>query len=355
MRIKTLIFELILIWWSLLFCQNIYAFENFSPYSSSPTVLPSAVTPLAHADTHEDGGSDEVTLENLPTASGNTNKMLKSDGDSTVSYDNTFRIDWTVLADILLYFGPESMEYNTANDTMIFRRSGVTEIITFDLANNSIEVAAVALPEVGLYDSGYSGVTRGGQLAAAFGGNLTNTGIGTQVSDVWLFGMLGGVKREILDWDGSAQTMTFGSPNDGEDFELDLSGTDPNVITEQSNSGVTLIESTTERALMIQTRISGTTYTATVQDCKGGTIYVTDAVTINLPPLFDGFNLTVNVYGAVTAHVNPDDSDLFILDGVALADGDKATSTGSTGAIIHIKYYNTDSLWASSDGWTDGN
>jgi hypothetical protein len=47
-----------------------------------------ASSPAAHAASHEDGGSDEVTIENLPTDELDTDKVLQPDGAGGVAWQD---------------------------------------------------------------------------------------------------------------------------------------------------------------------------------------------------------------------------------------------------------------------------
>jgi hypothetical protein len=58
--------------------------------------------------------------------------------------------------------------------------------------------------------------------------------------------------------------------------------------------------------------------------------------------------------GAVAVSVDPDASDLLILDGTTLDDGDKITNTSTTGDSARIRFYDATGAFASTNGWTDG-
>lgn len=86
----------------------------------------------------------------------------------------------------------------------------------------------------------------------------------------------------------------------------------------------------------------------------GGIIYVTSAATITIPAVAVGVNFTVVTKGAIAVSVDPNGADLLILDGTALADGEKATNLSTAGDILVISYYDATGWYAASNGWTNG-
>ncbi len=61
--------------------------------------------------------------------------------------------------------------------------------------------------------------------------------------------------------------------------------------------------------------------TLTETQCRGGVIYVTGAAVISLPAIKPGMSVSVITVGDVAVSVNPDDADVIVLDGTALAVG----------------------------------
>lgn len=94
--------------------------------------------------------------------------------------------------------------------------------------------------------------------------------------------------------------------------------------------------------------------TDSANEAYGYIVYVTAAATITLPAIAVGMSVTVIVVGAVAVSVKPNASDKIVLDGTTLDDGDKATSTSTTGDIAVFTYYSADGWYASTNGWTDG-
>lgn len=86
--------------------------------------------------------------------------------------------------------------------------------------------------------------------------------------------------------------------------------------------------------------------TLLASECKGQIILCASTMTLTAPSVFIGALSTVRVTTATKVHVKMDASDRLNLSGVAMDDGDKATSPGTAGAQITI--------WGdSADGWTE--
>lgn len=60
--------------------------RHFEDGSIPVAKLAAAPTPAAHAATHEDGGSDEIQVENLPTTETNAGYLLQAVGDGSVAF-----------------------------------------------------------------------------------------------------------------------------------------------------------------------------------------------------------------------------------------------------------------------------
>lgn len=108
----------------------------------------------------------------------------------------------------------------------------------------------------------------------------------------------------------------------------------------------------------VQTYSHSGSATLTLAQVRGAVHYTTGAATLTLPAVADGDSLTVITIGAVAVSVKPNASDLLILDGTALDDGDKATNTSTTGDLIVLTFRDATGWYAvsgSNDGdpWTD--
>lgn len=88
-------------------------------------------------------------------------------------------------------------------------------------------------------------------------------------------------------------------------------------------------------------------------------VYATATATITLPDtagLAVGTWVTVVSTTAAAVHVNPNDADLLIVDGVAYTAGQKASSSSGAGDLITLQYY-TAGKWmmtGRSGTWTNG-
>lgn len=102
----------------------------------------------------------------------------------------------------------------------------------------------------------------------------------------------------------------------------------------------------------------GTTHTvsidASTKEGYDSIHYITAATTITLPAVTAGTSFTFISTGANTITIDANASDLIILDGVTLDDGDSIDSAGAAGDIVVITYYNGTGWFASSNGFSDG-
>ena len=86
----------------------------------------------------------------------------------------------------------------------------------------------------------------------------------------------------------------------------------------------------------------------------GGTFICDTTGTIQLPAVAAGMNFTIITKGAIAVSADTNASDLMMLDGTLLDDGDKATNTSTAGDIIVFQYMDATGWVATSNGWTDG-
>ena len=113
----------------------------------------------------------------------------------------------------------------------------------------------------------------------------------------------------------------------------------------------------------VATGSKATTYTIgtdSADESYGGTIYVTSATTITAPAVVAGMNFTVVTIGDIAVSLDLNAADKMVLDGVTLADGDKATNSSKSGDTITCQYYSADGFYCWSGTvlgghWTDGN
>lgn len=113
----------------------------------------------------------------------------------------------------------------------------------------------------------------------------------------------------------------------------------------------------------IKTNSKAADYTIGTDDANeayGGTVYVTSAAVITAPEIAVEQNYCVTTIGDIAVSLDVNAVDHMILDGVTLADGDKATNTSKSGDTICCQYYSVDGQYCWSGTvlgghWTDGN
>jgi hypothetical protein len=152
----------------------------------------------------------------------------------------------------------------------------------------------------------------------------------------------------VLSVEGVAVAMVAGNIGAATATSPAVSDNDTSVATTAFVQG--------ERAIV--TKSTATNYTIGTTDSRelyGGVIYVTGAATLTVPAVAAGASFTVITVGAVAVSVDPNASDLIVLDGTALSDGDKVTNTSTTGDIAVFTYYDGTGWYCTSNSWTDGN
>lgn len=101
----------------------------------------------------------------------------------------------------------------------------------------------------------------------------------------------------------------------------------------------------------------GTTHTLTAAECYGAVYYITaSGVTLTLPAAADGMSIRVICTTANVGIIDANASDLIILDGTALDDGDSIDSAGAAGDVVDLHYYDSTGWFAVSISgtWVDG-
>lgn len=122
----------------------------------------------------------------------------------------------------------------------------------------------------------------------------------------------------------------------------------------KAGTGTKLVTNGNDASLPIYTEKHAANHTISAAECYGGVHYVTSAATITLPAAEAGMSVTIITVGAIAVSVDPNASDLIMLDGVALDDGDKITNLSTTGDIAVLTYYDATGWYAATNGWTDG-
>ena len=106
--------------------------------------------------------------------------------------------------------------------------------------------------------------------------------------------------------------------------------------------------------ISIYTEVLAASHTLSAVECYGSVYYVNSAATITLPAAAVGMCVTVITIGAIEVSVKPDATDLIVLEGLALDDGDKITNASLSGDIAVLTYYGTTGWYAATTSWTDG-
>lgn len=166
-------------------------------------------------------------------------------------------------------------------------------------------------------------------------------------------------------------TLTTGDANRAITLtgDLAMSGAFNITLTSTANTNVTLpttgtlatlggVETLTNKSLPITVKTTASNYTigtTSALELYGGVIYVTAACTLTIPAVTAGQSFTVITVGAVAVSVDPNASDLIMLDGVALSDGDSITNLSTSGDIAVFTYYDATGWYAATNGWTDTN
>lgn len=135
-------------------------------------------------------------------------------------------------------------------------------------------------------------------------------------------------------------------------------GTATTLVTARAINGVNFNGSaaiTTGSPITVKsTATNYTVGTTSALELYGGVIYATAACTIAIPAVVSGVNFTVITIGNFAVSVDPDATDLIVLDGTSLADGEKATNLSTSGDILVVTYYGASGWVAISNGWTNG-
>jgi hypothetical protein len=169
---------------------------------------------------------------------------------------------------------------------------------------------------------------------------------------------------------GAASWLAISTPEPGSVAVGDITGLGTNVATALANNanaagGFTTINGTaaltnktialdTNTVTVYTTKYSAGSHTLATTEVYGGVIYQTGAGTIVLPAVAAGMSVTVITIGAVAVSVDPNASEILVLDGTSLTGGHKATNLSTAGDIITLTYYAAGEWYAASNGWTDG-
>lgn len=115
-------------------------------------LLADGQTPTAHAASHSNGGSDEITVENLGTASSDVSTALRPDGAGGLAFVDVAHADLT---------GVTANQHHTEDHAARHSDGGADEIITENLATASTDTTLVLSPD-GAGGTQFASVPSGG-------------------------------------------------------------------------------------------------------------------------------------------------------------------------------------------------
>jgi len=87
---------------------------------------------------------------------------------------------------------------------------------------------------------------------------------------------------------------------------------------------------------------------------NGHTNYVNAAATLTMLAVDTETNFNVKTIGAVQVTIDPNSSDLIVLDGTAGTDGVTIVNLTTAGDVAAIQYYDATGVYAATNGWTVG-
>jgi len=90
------------------------------------------------------------------------------------------------------------------------------------------------------------------------------------------------------------------------------------------------------------------------QMSNGHTNYVNAAATLTMLAVDTETNFNVKTIGAVQVTIDPNSSDLIVLDGTAGTDGVTIVNLTTAGDVAAIQYYDATGVYAATNGWTVG-
>lgn len=194
------------------------------------------------------------------------------------------------------------------------------------------------------------------QAAATALTKVTNdvTTVANDNDAVKLLTAVAGVKQTVYN-NGANVLQVF--PNTSDNLGQ---GVDASITIEPGQFGVFTAKDATNWIAVISTPSSKVTKHSTsatltrAQMSNGHTNYATAAITLTMLAVDEDTDFNVKTVGAVAVSVDPDGSDLLLLDGTALDDGDKITNTSTSGDTAVIQYYDSTGAYAATNSWTDG-
>jgi len=231
----------------------------------------------------------------------------------------------------------------------------------------TLTTASTATPTLTFNDSDGEGASK---FAGKIMMNMTTTTDDAETADIGIYAIYGGdvndVGYMVAEYDGSAESWTFGDETIGEDLKWDFSTAGKVTVT--SPGGGTLVDFS---ALNLSTTgtVSGGSLTPVTDDADdfddtgpdifaganlyGGTFIANGTGIINLPAVAVGMNFTIITLGAIAVTINPDDANQILADGVLLDNGDALLNNSTAGDIAVCQYYQAGDWVCTTNGWTD--
>jgi len=292
----------------------------------------------------------------LPDGDGTANQVLETDGSLTLSWA-------TKLENLVEDTTPQLGGNLDLNSNVI---TGL-EIGTDVLAQQTIGIADDNLLEVDdadAADNDYAKFTANGLEGREYSEVRTDLGlvIGTDVLAEQTIGIADDNLVEMDDADAADDDYAKFTANglEGRSYaevktDLSLENVDNTSDATKNAASVSLTNKTIaaeSNTITPYTEVLSASHTLSAAECYGGVYYVDGAATLTLPAIAAGMQITVYTVGAVAISIDPNASDLIVLDGTAGGDGKKITNTSTAGDVAVLTYYGATGWYASTNTWT---
>lgn len=183
-------------------------------------------------------------------------------------------------------------------------------------------------------------------------GGVTVTATGTELN--YVDGVTSAIQTQL---DAKQATITFGTGVQTA-LGVNVGSAGAPILFNGAGGTPSSMVGTNITAIPVTVKTTAANYTigtTSAQELWGGVIFVTAACTLTIPAVAAGQSFTVITEGAVAVSVDPNASDLIVLDGVALSDGDKITNLSTAGDMAVFVARDATGWSAQTNGWTDTN
>ena len=242
--------------------------------------------------------------------------------------------------------------------------------VIIDASNNitgaaSITVDASATPTVTFNDSGGAGASK---FAGKILMNMTTTTDDAETADIGIYAIYGGDVNDVgylvAEYEGSAESWTFGDETIGEDLMFDFSTAGTVTITSPGGGTIVDFSALAINTTGITTGGSKTPLAGTAADFDnnftgsylyGGTYRVTTAGACALPEPAAGMNFTIlhEVAGASTIEsLTGGTADTIFMNGLSAGSDDDLTAS-AVGAMCVFQYQAANVWMATCNGFTE--